>query len=64
MRGQVTVYLNYRTREDSIDPATIAGYARSEDALLLEAAAAGTPIGVLASTPVPPEPGTRPEICG
>jgi hypothetical protein len=64
IRGQVTVYLNYRTREASIDPATIAGYARAQDELLLAAAAAGTPIGVLASTPVPPQPAIRPEICG
>jgi hypothetical protein len=64
MRGQVTVYLKYRTHEASIDPGTIASYARAQDELLLAAAAAGTPIGVLASTPVPPQPATRPEICG
>lgn len=64
MRGQVTVYLDYRTHADHVDSAEMAQYARAQDDLLLRAAAAGTPIGAIAATPVPPASDPRPAICG
>ena len=64
MRGQVTVYLTYRTTAATIDPGPLAGFAQAQDALLQRAAAAGSPTGLAAITPVPAPSAERPALCG
>jgi len=63
LRGSVSVYITYVTYTHTIDPALLAQIARIEDAKLMAAAAAGTPVGTIAATPIPPLPDSVPPAC-